>query len=130
LFLAAENRMIPAVLAAVHPRFRTPHYAIVTAASMLFLVAASGTFRPLAILASVSRLMIYGAVSLGALRLRLTRDPVPGAFRAPGGPLIPILAASVVLWLLHYSTWKQIVPLSITVAVALLYYLARLRKRP
>jgi amino acid transporter len=127
LFLAAENRMIPAKLADVHSRFRTPHYAIVTAAGLLFLVAASGTFRPLATLASVSRLIIYGAVSLGALRLRLTRERPLGAFRAPGGPVISVLAVVCVLWLLHYSTWKQVVPLTSIATVALLYY--RVRRR-
>src|SRR6185295_18143691 len=85
LFLAAENGMIPAKMASVHPRFRTPHYAIAVAAILLFTLAASGSFRPLAIFGSVSRLLIYAAVCLGALRLRLTRAAVPGAFRAPGG---------------------------------------------
>lgn len=128
IFLAAENGMIPAKLASVHPRYRTPHYAILTAAVLFFTLAVSGTFRPLAIFSSVSRLLIYATVCLGALRLRLTREPVPGAFRAPGGPLIPILAAASVMWLLHYSTWRQIVPLSMTAALALGYYLLRRRK--
>jgi hypothetical protein len=35
------------------------------------------------------------------------------------------LAAAVVLWLLHYSTWKQIVPLSITAILAAGYYVIR-----
>jgi APA family basic amino acid/polyamine antiporter len=125
LFLAAENGMIPARLASVHPRFRTPHYAIIVTAILLFTLAVSGSFRPLAIFSNVSRLLIYAAVCLGALRLRLTREAVPGAFRAPGGPVIPILAAAVVLWLLHYSTWKQIVPLSITATLAAGYYFVR-----
>ena len=125
LFLAAENGMLPAKLGAVHSRYRTPHYAIVTAAALFFVVAVSGTFRPLAIFSSVSRLLIYLAVCLGALRLRMTRPPAPGAFRAPGGPLVPALAAISVLWLLHYSTWKQIVPLSMTSALAGIYYRMR-----
>jgi amino acid transporter len=77
----------------------------------------------------VSRLLIYATVCLGALRLRMTRPAVSGSFRAPGGPVIPVLAAAAVLWLLHYSTWKQIVPLSITAILAAGYYFARRRTR-
>jgi len=126
-FLAAENRMLPAPLAKVHSRFRTPHWAIVTVAACMFLLAASGSFRTLAVFSNASRLTIYATVCIGALYLRLTRERVPGAFRAPGGPLIPVLGAATVLWMLHYSNRAQIVGLSITIAVAVAYYFVRTR---
>jgi APA family basic amino acid/polyamine antiporter len=127
-FLAAENGMLPALLARVHPRFRTPHVAILTAALLLFVVAVSGAFRPLAILSSVSRLLIYLAVCLGALRMRLTRPMVPGAFRAPGGPVVPVLGALAVLWLLSHSTRVQISALAATAALAVVYYWFRQKR--
>src|SRR5262249_6968246 len=103
-FLIAQDGLLPARLAAVHPRYRTPHLAIVTVAVLSFGLAVTGAFKSLAVLSSSSTLCVYLAVSLGALRLRYTRSRVPGAFRAPGGPLIPILGAGTVLWMLSHST--------------------------
>lgn len=126
-FLAAENRMLPALLARVHPRFRTPHWAIVAVAACMFLLAASGSFRTLAVFSNAARLTIYATVCIGALYLRMTREPVPGAFRAPGGPLVPVLGAATVMWMLHYSNRPQIIGLSITITVAVAYYFVRTR---
>ncbi|HEV2198418.1 MAG TPA: amino acid permease [Bryobacteraceae bacterium] len=121
-FLAAENRMLPAPLAAVHPRFRTPHWSIVTVAVSIFALAASGSFRPLAVFSNGARLLMYAAVCIGALRIRMTRARVPGAFRAPGGPLIPVLGAASALWILHYSRWSQFAGLAAVILAAAGYY--------
>ncbi len=124
-FLAAEDGMLPAALARVHPRFRTPHIAILTVATLMFLLAASGGFRHLAILSSASILCVYLAICLGALKLRYTRKRVPGAFRAPGGPLVGILGSTVVIWLLAHSTRVEVTALSGTLAVSIAYFFVR-----
>jgi amino acid transporter len=124
-FLAARDGMLPARLAAVHPRYRTPHAAIVVFAACVFVVAVSGTFRLLAELSVASILCIYLAVCLGALRLRFSRNRLPGAFRAPGGPVVPVLAAGIVLWLLAHSARAGIGAVLGTLALAAAYYAAR-----
>ncbi|MES2223249.1 MAG: amino acid permease [Acidobacteriota bacterium] len=124
-FLAAEDGTLPAALAKVHPRFRTPHIAILVVAALMFLLAASGGFKHLAILSSASILCVYLAVCLGALKLRYTRKQVPGAFRAPGGPLIGILGSIVVIWLLSHSTRVEVVALCGTLMVSTAYFFAR-----
>ena len=131
-FLAAEDGALPRALARVHPRFRTPHVAIVTVATLMFLLAASGGFKRLAILSSASILCVYLAICLGALKLRYTRARVPGAFRAPGGPLIGTLGSMVVIWLLSHSTRLEVSALSATLAVSIAYFFVRrwyLRRR-
>jgi basic amino acid/polyamine antiporter, APA family len=126
-FLAAEDGTLPRVLARVHPRFRTPHISIATVATLMFLLAASGGFKRLAILSSASILCVYLAVCLGALKLRYTRERVPGGFRAPGGPLVGILGSLAVIWLLSHSTRMEVGALSGTLAVAIAYFFARRR---
>jgi basic amino acid/polyamine antiporter, APA family len=131
-FLAAEDGTLPRALARVHPRFRTPHVAIITVAALMFLLAASGGFKRLAILSSASILCVYLAICLGALKLRYTRKRVPGAFRAPGGPLIGILGSIVVIWLLSHSTRLEVSALSGTLAASVAYFFVRrwyLRRR-
>ena len=129
----AEDGMLPASLASVHGRYRTPHVAIVAYAAVSCSLAVSGTFKPLAILASVSLLLIYFAVCLAALKMRRAGPAPAGAFVAPGGPLVPLLGAATVGWLLAHTTRAEAAGLAVTVAGAALYFLVRrqwLRGRP
>jgi len=121
----AEDGMLPAALASVHPRYHTPHVAIITYAAVSCALAVSGTFKPLAILASVSLLLIYLVVCLAALKLRAASAAPAGSFRAPFGPLVPVLGAGTVGWLLAHTTRAEAAGLAITVGMAAAYYLVR-----
>jgi APA family basic amino acid/polyamine antiporter len=121
----AESGMLPAALAAVHPRFRTPYVAIAVYGATCCVLAISGAFAPLAILASISLLIVYFAVCLAALKLRIKRDRPAGAFRAPGGPLVPLLGALVVAWLLSHTSAAEARGMALALAVAAAYYAIR-----
>lgn len=128
-FRIAQDGMLPAALARVHPRFRTPDRAILTVAALMFLAAVTGEFRRLAVLSSVSFLTLYLGVCLAALRLRYTRPRQPGAFRAPGGPLVGVLGVVIVVWLLAHSTLAELAAMTGMLAVAAAYYAGRMRWR-
>lgn len=121
----AEDGMLPAAMASVHPRYRTPHVAIIAYATASCLFAISGTFKPLAILASISLLLVYLAVCLAALKLRAAGPAPEGAFRAPGGPLVPLLGAATVVWLLAHTTRGEAVGMAVAIGAAAAYYLVR-----
>jgi amino acid transporter len=121
----AEDGMLPASLASVHAKYRTPHAAIITYAAVSCALAVSGTFKPLAILASVSLLLIYLAVCLAALKMRRSGPAPAGAFRAPGGPLVPVAGAATVVWLLAHTSRSEAIGVALTVGVAAAYYLTR-----
>jgi basic amino acid/polyamine antiporter, APA family len=121
----AENGMLPAAMGSVHSRYRTPWVAIVAYAAMSCTFAISGAFKPLAILASVSLLLVYLAVCIAALKLRAVRTVPAGAFRAPGGPLVPALGAATVAWLLAHTTRGEAAGMAVTMGAALAYYLVR-----
>ena len=116
-FAAANARLLPAALTTVHRRFRTPYVAIAVYALLVFAFTVSGAFRPLAVLATISQLLIYLFVCLGVLRVRRLRPRVPGAFRVPGGPVVPLLGATAVLWLLSHSTAAEIGGITLMIAV-------------
>ncbi len=129
----AEDGMLPASLASIHRRYRTPHVAIITYAVISCSLAISGTFKPLAVLASVSLLLIYLVVCLAALKMRRAGPAPAAAFQAPGGPLVPILGAATVAWLLAHSTRQEALGLAVTAGLSAAYYLVRrqvLRGRP
>jgi amino acid transporter len=123
LFASARDRTLPAILARVHPKYKTPYMAIIVYAACICGFALSGTFKPLAVLASGSILMIYAGVCLSVLRLR-QRDghPKAGQFKVPGGPVVPILGFLLIAWLLWQLTFEEAIGLAVLVGVAILYY--------
>ena len=90
VFASARDGNLPGILARVHPRYKTPYVSIIFFAAVICALAFSGTFKPLAVVASGSILLVYLGVSLAVLRLRQRDGPPPGgAFTIPGGPPFP-----------------------------------------
>lgn len=127
IFASARDRNLPAILARVHPRYRTPYVAVIFFAVVVAAFALSGTFKPLAVVASGSVLVIYGGVSLAVLRLR-RRDgaPRPGQFRLPFGALIPLASCLVIGWLLWQLTGAETLGLLALIGAAVVMYGVRL----
>lgn len=130
LLAAAESGTLPAALARIHPRWRTPWVAILTFASLTLLLAVSGAFKPLAVVGSMALLLVYLAVCLAALQLRRGRPRAPGTFRVPGGPLVPLAAAATVVWMLSHSTRTEAGAMALLLGAGALYYLVRTRLVP
>ena len=127
LFAAAEDGLLPARLAAIHPRFRTPYIAIIVFAVLSYAFAITGTFRALAVVSSASVLLIYFAVSLSVLGLRRRNvQATQQMFCIPGGPFVPLLSCGVVLWLLSHAAKAEVLGLSLLLLVASAVYGARL----
>jgi len=120
-----EDGLLPAVVGRVHPRFHTPHVAIALYAGIGCAFAISGAFKPLAILSSSALLVVYFVVCLAALKLRVTGTRPAGAFRAPGGPIVPAAGMVVAAWLLAQCTAGEAYALAGTVGAAAAYYLLR-----
>jgi amino acid transporter len=89
--------------AAVHPRWRTPHVAIVLQGGIGALLAASGTFAQLIAL-DVFSTFLFGGLSVAALlKLRRSEPAMPRPYRVPLYPLVPLLFLALSLVLLVAS---------------------------
>lgn len=124
LLAFGRDGFIPRWFASVHPTFRTPHVAILFHATVLAAVALSGTFVQLAILANVAVLSLYllCAIAAGVLWKRDVRQSGE-PFKAPGGPLVPALAAIAIVWLLWATvTRREFVALAVVTGVAVVMY--------
>jgi amino acid transporter len=129
LFANARDGLLPAPLAAVHPRFRTPHVAIMAYAAMGITFSVTGAFRQLAVYASASVLAIYLAVCLATIVLQRRGVQLAGEpFRLPGGPIIPLLGATIVSWLLLQGTRQELFGLGVGFLVATAAYAFRRRR--
>lgn len=129
-FRSAQDGLLPARLTDVHKQFRTPYVAILVYAALVFAFTISGAFRPLAVLATISQLLLYLFLCLGVLRLRRVRPREPDAFRVPGGPVVPLFGAGAVLWLLSHSTAAEVGAIVLMLGLATMYYLVRTRTHP
>lgn len=126
VFASALDGNLPAVLAKVHPKYKTPYVSVIFTASMVCAFALSGTFKPLAVVASGSILIIYLGVSLAVIRLRL-RDGRPSGdgFCIPGGPVVPVLSCLFIGWLLFQLTNKEAIGLGLLIGVSVVLYAIR-----
>ena len=71
IFAFGRDALLPRLFASVHPRFRTPHVAIVTHALLVAAVAATNTFTHLALLSNVGVLLPLLPRLRGGAALRL-----------------------------------------------------------
>jgi basic amino acid/polyamine antiporter, APA family len=105
LFAFARDGVGPSWLATVHPRFRTPAAAILVNQGISAILALTGTFRSLLILANLGALIIYFGVAAASIELQRRDVRTEGTpFRLPGGVSIPVLACLVIAWLASNAT--------------------------
>jgi basic amino acid/polyamine antiporter, APA family len=128
-FAFAEQGDVPVVLARVHPRFRTPHVAIIASAVLVWLSTMASTFLSAITLATSTRMVVYiaGCIALIALRRRV--DAPAAGFVAPFGPAIAIIASVLSFALLANASSRELVQLATAtlVGVVLLAISRRLR---
>ena len=101
LFAFARDGFLPARLASVHERWRTPHLAIAAQAAIVIYLALFGNFEVLALAANITILLVYAACCVATAELR-RRDVRAGGipFQVPGGRVVPWLALAVIVWML------------------------------
>lgn len=120
-FAIAEQGDFPKWLAKIHPRFRTPHTAIVLHAALLLTLAALGTFQWNATLSAVSRLVVYGAMALALPVLRKKSGDAP--FSLPMAPFFWVLNLVLAVLLLTKMGRGEAIVVSVTMLVALLNWM-------
>jgi len=130
LYAFGRDRFLPQQLASIHPRFRTPHFAIACHAMLVMVLAATGTFEKLAIIANGSVLLVYAACCLAVVQLRRRNVQEGGApFRAPFASVIPVLAVVVIGWLLTSLSADEWKALLAVVGVAVVIFVSSLPSR-
>jgi amino acid transporter len=127
-YAMAAAGQLPRAFAAVHPRYRTPHVAVVFSALLVLGITLSGQFVYLLTVSTVSRLLVFGVTCAALPKLR--RSPlVPSArFVLLGGPVIPAAALALIVWLLASSSFAATRDVAILTACGALLYAVGRRK--
>jgi amino acid transporter len=105
LFAAAVDRHLPSVLGGVHPRFGSPHVAVVSTAVLAIALVVSFDYRSLIGISNVAVAVQYLATCAAVPVLR--RHGVPGR-RVPGGLIIPILGAAMSMWIFTEASREEL----------------------
>jgi APA family basic amino acid/polyamine antiporter len=109
-FAMSRDRLLPARVGAVHPRWGTPYR---TTIGITVGIAALAGFVPLSSLAnlvSIGTLFAFVIVSVAVPLLRRTRPELRRPFRVPFSPVVPLLSALACLYLmtnLSVETWLR-----------------------
>jgi APA family basic amino acid/polyamine antiporter len=133
IYALGRDRLLPAAIGSVHPRYRTPHIAILIHAVLCLGFALSGSFEKLVVLSVIATLIVYLICCLAAIQLRRRdiRDEGAVPFRIAGGPVIPLIASAIVIWLMTASTRQEVLAMAaMLVAEAVLFVVMRVRRSP
>jgi basic amino acid/polyamine antiporter, APA family len=128
----AERGDFPAVLARIHPTFRTPWVSVLAFAGISWLLANQAGLLQNLSLSAVSRLFVYGLVcaSLPVFRRRDERgssEVGPARFRAPAGMLLAAVGVAASVVLAARMNVREGVTMAGLVALATVHWFAKQR---
>jgi basic amino acid/polyamine antiporter, APA family len=91
LFAMASDGVFFPAARRVHPRYRTPHLAIVGLTAWSVILALSGTYEQLFTYVMFASILFNVATGLSLFRLRRTQPDHPRPYRTWGYPVVPLL---------------------------------------
>ena len=108
-FSMSRDRLLPSIFSHVHPRFRTPAIATWIAGFVVGVPAGLLDIGTVSNLSNIGTLFAFVLVSIAVLILRYREPERPRAFRAPLGPVFPVLSiifCIVLMMGLEVLTWS------------------------
>ncbi len=103
----ADDGLFFRTVAAVHPRYRTPHMAIVALAAFAVVYLALRSFEQLIEAFILASLPFWALSVASVIVLRRTRPDLPRPYRTPGYPVVPLVFVVVMLALFANSLWQH-----------------------
>ncbi|MGK2962061.1 MAG: APC family permease [Gemmatimonadaceae bacterium] len=131
IYSLGRDGLFPKQTALIHPKFRTPYVAILIHGVLALGFALTGSFVGLMVVATLATLIVYLICCLATIQLRRMDVRTEGAlpFKVPGGPIVPILAIAIVVWLMTASTREEFVALAAMLVIETLVYFLMVGRR-
>ena len=109
-FAMSRDRLLPAGVSKVHPKFRTPYITTMITCVVVSVVAGFVPINILGEMTSIGTLFAFVVVSIAIIILRVKRPDARRPFRVPGGHIIPVLGVVFCVYLmvsLSVMTWVR-----------------------
>jgi len=116
--LSADGHL-PRALASRHPRRDTPYLAILTTTLATCALVVFLNFGELVNLSVLTVSVQYLVTCIGVVVLRVRRPELARGFTVPLGPVIPLLAVAVVIWLAAQARLSELLSFGAVLAVGL-----------
>ena len=91
-YAMAQDKLLFSWLGELHPRYGTPHRAIILQAVWSSILVATGTFRALFTRVVYTEWLFFGLLAIGMVLLR-RRSDLTRQYSMPGSPFLPIIFA-------------------------------------
>jgi amino acid transporter len=121
-FAMAEQGQAPSVLAAVHPRYRTPHVSLFLSAGCLLVLTLATTFISAVTLTVGFRVLVYLLTCAALPVLRRSRILPRASWRVPAGDLVATVSVLACAALLAARPWSETRQLALAVGAGLVAY--------
>jgi APA family basic amino acid/polyamine antiporter len=128
-FAMSRDGLLPRVFGRVHPRFRTPDFSTWMAGFVVGIPAGMLDIGTLADLSNIGTLFAFALVAGGVLILRYRQPDRKRSFRAPGGPLAPIMTILTCILLMAGLPIMNWIRFFVWLAIGLVIYFSYSRKR-
>lgn len=109
-FAMADAGLVFSPLARVHPRFKTPHVAVVAHAVVALASVWSSSFERLAAAFVLGIFPFLALAAAGVIVLRRTRPALPRPYRTPGYPVVPLVFVAGTAWVVISALVTEPVP--------------------
>jgi amino acid transporter len=116
-YAMAERGQLPAGIAAVHPRHRTPWIGLILSAACMLLFTLATTFTSAVTITVGLRVLIYFVTCAALPVLRRRAGGVPAPFRVPAGEAVALLCMAICVGLLALRPWAELRQLVIAVVL-------------
>ena len=128
-FAMSRDGLLPRIFSRVHPRYCTPDVSTWIAGFLVGIPAGLLDIGTLADLSNIGTLFAFALVAGGVLILRYREPDRHRAFRAPGGPLAPIITILTCLLLMAGLPITNWIRFFVWMAIGLVIYYNFGRKR-
>jgi APA family basic amino acid/polyamine antiporter len=120
LYAMAQDGLFFRSVGVIHPRFETPHAAVLASGLIAAVYASMRTFEQLAATFILGLWPFYALATAGVIVLRIRRPDLDRPYRTPGYPIVPIVFVCATTLVLANSLVEQPAITLANVAVTLL----------
>lgn len=129
LMALAEQDQLPAFLSKIHPRWRTPHVAILISSALCFGLAIASDLITALTIATATRVLSYILCCVALARLSGRPDAPQPQFRLPYAGAVAGVTALLFSAVLLIGARKELLPLIVVTAVGLVILLVHTQNR-
>jgi len=128
-FAMSRDGLFPKIFSHVHHRYLTPDFSTWVAGLVVGVPAGLLDIGTLGDLANIGTLFAFALVAAGVLILRYREPDRPRHFRAPGGPIAPVITILTCLLLMAGLPIMNWIRFFVWLAIGLVIYFSYSRKR-